>query len=195
MKEINNPVGLDYSMHELFVSSDGIFADYPKFYRKAQDKLAFEQRKLSHCKLYSNNYYKQKKCIAKLHEKISNQRKDFLHKLSREITNFYDCVCIEDLNMQGMSNSLNFGKTVHDNSWGMFTSMLQYKLEFEGKHLIKIDKFYPSSQLCSICGYQNPDTKDLSLREWICPHCKTLHNRDINAAINIRNEGLRILAV
>ena len=191
--EINNSVGLDYSMHELFVSSDGVFAYYPKFYRKTQDKLAREQRKLSHCKKYSNNYYKQKKRVAKIHENIANQRKDFLHKLSREITNLYDCVCIEDLNVQGMSRALNFGKSVHDNGWGMFTTMLQYKLEFEGKYLIKIDKFFPSSQLCNNCGYQNSNTKDLSLREWTCPVCNTHHNRDINAAINIKNEGLRLL--
>lgn len=186
-------VGLDFSMHDLFISSDGQIADYPRFYRKSLDKLAIEQRKLSHCKLRSNNYYKQKRKVAKIHEKITNQRKDFLHKLSREITNLYDVVCVEDLNMQGMSQVLNLGKSVSDNSWGAFTNMLKYKLEFEGKYFIKIDKWFASSQICHICGYKNTDTKNLSVREWICPNCNTIHNRDVNAAINIKNEGLRLL--
>lgn len=197
-KELNkniSAVGLDFSMHDLFLSSDGQIADYPKFYRKSLDKLAKEQRKLSRCVKGSNNYYKQKRKVALLHEKIRNQRFDFLHKLSREITNLYDVVCIEDLNMQGMSKSLHFGKSVHDNAWGLFTRMLQYKLDFEGKYLIKIDKWFASSQTCNICGYKNSATKDLKLRQWTCPNCNTQHNRDINAAINIKNEGLRLLAI
>ncbi|MGN0005025.1 MAG: RNA-guided endonuclease TnpB family protein [Candidatus Gastranaerophilaceae bacterium] len=197
-KELNEnspAVGLDFSMHDLFLSSDGQVANYPRFYRKSLDKLAKEQRKLSHCKKGSQNYHKQKRRVSLIHEKITNQRKDFLHKLSREITNLYDIVCIENLNMQGMSKSLNFGKSVHDNSWGTFIQMLQYKLEFTGKYLIKIDKWFASSQLCNICGYKNPDTKDLSVRQWTCPNCNTLHNRDINAAVNIKNEGLRLLKI
>ena len=129
---------------------------------------------------------------SKLHEKVANQRKDFLHKQSRKIANVYDCVCIENLNMQAMAQSLNFGKSVSDNGWGMFTAFLKYKLEELGKRFVKIDKFFASSQLCSVCGYQNPDTKNLSVREWICPCCQTHHNRDVNAAVNIRNEGMRI---
>ena len=140
----------------------------------------------------SRNREKQRIRVAKLHEKIANQRKDFLHKQSRQIANVYDCVCIENLNMQAMAQSLNFGKSVSDNGWGMFTTFLQYKLEELGKRLVRIDKFFASSQLCSICGYKNPETKDLSIREWNCPCCQTHHDRDINAAINIRNEGMRI---
>ena len=102
-------------------------------------------------------------------------------------------VCIENLNMQAMAQSLNFGKSVSDNGWGMFTVFLKYKLEELGKRLVKIDKFFASSQICSVCGYQNSETEDLSVREWICPCCQTNHNRDINAAINIRNEGMRIV--
>ena len=168
-------------------------ANYPKFYRKTQNNLAKEQRKLSKCVYRSNNYYKQKIKVAKIHEKIANQRKDFLHKLSRKITNSYDVVCIEDLNMKAMSQTLNFGKSVSDNGWGMFTTFLDYKLSYEGKYLVKVDKWFPSSQTCSICGYKNPQTKDLSIRKWICPQCNTFHDRDINAAINIKNEGVRLL--
>ena len=141
----------------------------------------------------SKNRDKQRKKVAILHEKIANQRKDFLHKLSRQIANAYDCICIENLNMKAMSQSLNFGKSVHDNGWGMFTTYLKYKLEDMGKQLVKVDKFFASSQICNVCGYKNTDTKNLSIRQWDCPNCKTHHNRDVNAAINIRNEGMRLV--
>ena len=185
-------LGLDFSMHELYVASDGTSANYPRFYRQVLQKLEREQRKLSKMQKGSNNRNKQRIKVAKLHEKVANQRKDFLHKQSRQIANAYDCVCIEDLNMKAMSQAMNFGKSVSDNGWGMFTAFLKYKLEEAGKQLVKIDKFFASSQLCNICGYQNSDTKNLSVREWTCPCCQTHHNRDINAAINIRNEGMRL---
>jgi putative transposase len=185
-------LGLDFSMHELYVASDGTSAQYPRFYRQALKRLEREQHKLSKMQKGSNNRNKQRIRVARLHEKVANQRKDFLHKQSRQITNAYDCVCIEDLNMGAMSHSLNFGKSVADNGWGMFTTFLQYKLEDVGKQLVKIDRFFASSQLCSACGYQNSETKDLSVREWTCPRCQTHHDRDVNAAINIRNEGMKI---
>ena len=185
-------LGLDFSMHELYVASDGKSAQYPRFYRQALKRLEREQHTLSKMQKGSNNRNKQRIRVARLHEKVANQRKDFLHKQSRQITNAYDCVCIEDLNMKAMSQSLNFGKSVADNGWGMFTTFLQYKLKETGKQLVRIDKFFASSQLCSACGYQNSETKDLSVREWTCPCCQTHHDRDVNAAINIRNEGMRI---
>ena len=185
-------LGLDFSMHELYVASDGTSANYPRFYRQALKKLEREQRKLSKMQKGSNNRNKQRIKVAKLHEKVANQRKDFLHKKSRQITNAYDCVCIEDLNMKAMSQAMSFGKSVADNGWGMFTTFLQYKLEEAGKQFVRIDKFFASSQLCSVCDYKNPDTKNLSVRDWICPCCQTHHDRDINAAVNIRNEGMRI---
>lgn len=187
-------LGLDYSMYELYVDSNGNKPKYPRYYRKAEKKLKREQRKLSRMKKGSNNRNKQRIKLAKLHEKVSNQRKDFLHKQSRKLTDNYDCICIENLNMQEMSQELNLGKSVIDNGWGMFTIFLNYKLADLGKHLVKIDKFFPSSQLCNNCGYKNPEIKDLSVREWTCPSCGTFHNRDTNAAINIRNEGIRIIA-
>jgi putative transposase len=135
----------------------------------------------------SKNRDKQRIKVAKLHEKVASQRKDVLHKQSRQITNAYDCVCIEDLDMKAMSQALNFGKSVSDNGWGMFVTFLKYKLEEQGKKLVKTDKFFASSQTCSCCGYVNKETKNLGVREWICPECGSHHDRDTNAAINILN--------
>jgi len=194
-KEIEKVLGLDFSMHELYVDSEGNTAEYPRYYRKSEERLAKEQKKLSCMKYGSNNYEKQRVKIAKLHMSISNKRKDFLHKESRKITNSYDAVCIEDLNMKSMSQVMNFGKSVSDNGWGMFVRMLEYKLEKVGKKLIKVNKFYPSSQICSVCEYQNKETKDLSLREWTCPECGTHHDRDKNAAVNIKYAGMHLLLV
>ena len=185
-------LGLDFSMHELYVDSNGNCPEFPRYYRLSEKKLKKEQRKLSKVVKDSKNREKQRIRVSKLHEKVANQRKDFLHKQSRQIANAYDCVCIENLNMQTMAQSLNFGKSVSDNGWGMFTAFLKYKLEDLGKRLVKIDKFFASSQICSACGYQNNETKDLSVRKWICPCCQTHHDRDMNAAVNIRNEGMRI---
>ena len=185
-------LGLDFSMHELYRDSNGDEPCYPRYYRQAEKRLKREQRKLSLMQKGSKNREKQRIRVAKLHEKAANQRKDFLHKQSKQITNAYDCVCVEDLNMKAMSQTLQFGKSVSDNGWGMFVTFLKYKLEEQGKKLVKVDKFFASSQICSCCGYKNTETKNLSIRAWDCPKCGTHHDRDINAAINIRNEGMRI---
>ena len=188
-------LGLDYSMSSLYVDSDGNSCDYPKFYKKALDRLAREQRKLSKMEKGSNNYYKQRKKVARLHKHISNQRKDFLHKQSTEIANRVDTVCIENLDMKKMSQEYNFGKTISDNGWGLFTNYLEYKMRDRGKHYVKIDKFYPSSQICHCCGFKNEEIKDFAIRKWTCPKCKNEHDRDVNAAINIRNEGIKYLSI
>ncbi|WP_303788012.1 RNA-guided endonuclease TnpB family protein [Ruminococcus flavefaciens] len=190
--KLQNFIGLDFSMHELYKDSNGCEPAYPRYYRIAEKRLKKAQRKLSLMQKGSNNRNKQRKIVAKLHEKVSNQRKDFLHKNSRKIVEKYDCVCIESLDMKAMSQSLNFGKSVADNGWGLFTSYLAYKLEEQGKKLIKVDKFFASTQTCSCCGYNNKGTKDLNVRQWDCPQCGAHHDRDINAAINIREEGKRI---
>ena len=185
-------LGLDFSMKELYVASDETSADYPRYFRKSQEKLAREQRKLSRCVIGSKNRAKQRLKVAKLHEKVSNQRKDFLHKLSRQIANAYDCICIEDLDMKAMSQALNFGKSVADNGWGIFTTFLKYKLENLGKQLIKIDRWFPSSKTCSNCNHIK---EDLSLNDRIyhCDCCGITINRDYNASINIRNQGIKLV--
>jgi putative transposase len=190
---VETTLGLDYSSVSLFVDSNGQNADYPRFYRQAELRLKQEQRRLSKMQKGSNNRNKQRIKVARLHEKVANQRKDFLHKLSRQITNAYDAIAIEDLNMRGMAQSLNLGKSTNDNGFGMLKNFLAYKLAEQGKPLITIDKWFPSSKMCHCCGNIN---KELALadRMWTCS-CGIIHDRDINAAINIKNEGCRLLGI
>ena len=187
----NKALGLDYASHSFYVDSQNREADYPRFYRNALDKLTKEQRKLSLMKYGSNNYYRQKIIVAKIHEHIANQRKDFVHKLSTKLANEYDYICVEDINMQNMAQSLKLGKSTNDNGFGMFRTILAYKLSDRGKQLIKIDKWFPSSKMCRHCGVVN---KDLTLadRVWTCV-CGEVINRDENAAINIMNVGLNMV--
>ena len=145
-------LGIDYAMNGLAVFSDGSRCDYPKYYRKAEQRLAREQRKLSHCQKGSGNYRKQRHRVALCHEKVRNQRKDFQHKLSFRLAEQYDAVAVEDLDMKAMSRCLHLGKGVMDNGYGIFRNLLEYKLRERGKLLIKVDRFYPSSKTCSVCG-------------------------------------------
>lgn len=190
-REAQNILGMDYAMDGMAVLSDGTRCKYPSYYRKMEGKLAREQRKLSKCEKGSRNYRKQQKKTALCHEKIRNQRKDFQHKLSRRIAEAYDAVVVEDLNMKAMSQCLNLGKGIMDNGYGQFVNMLSYKLEERKKKLVKVNRYYPSSKTCSQCG-KVKGTLVLSDRIYRC-ECGNEMDRDVNAAINLREEGRRIL--
>lgn len=182
-------LGLDYSSHDFYVDSNGKVANYPQFYRQSEEKLAKEQRKLSRMKVGSHNYDEQLHKVQLLHEHIANQRKNFCHTVSAAIAKQYDVVFVEDINLRGLAGSLKLGKSTNDNGFGMFRTMLEYKLTSQGKTFAKIDKWYPSSKTCSVCGFVKEDLM-LADRVWTCSACNTTHNRDHNAAINIRNVGL-----
>ena len=185
-------IGIDFAMQGMCVFSTGKGAEYPMFYRNTEKKLAREQRKLSRCQKGSQNYKKQKKRVALCHEKIRNQRKDFQHKLSASLAESFDAVCVEDLNLKGMAGGLHLGKGVHDNGYGLFLSMLEYKLEEQGKYLIKADRYFASSKICSVCGNKKEELS-LSDRIYYC-ECGNRMDRDVNAAVNIMKEGKRIFA-
>ena len=194
-----NAIGLDYASDGLYVDNNGNVGTNHKYYRESHGKLAKAQRKLSRRQgskkheAKSNNYIKQLHKVNKIHRHIANQRLDNLHKISTEIANRYDVVCVESLNMKSMSNKgFGNGKATLDNGYGMFLSMLEYKLSERNKYLIKVDKWFPSSQICHCCGTLHPEMKDLAIRKMICD-CGLTISRDQNAAINVLNEGLRLL--
>ena len=189
----DNAIGLDYKSDGLYMDSKGYCPDGHRYYRRNQGKLAHAQRKLRHMLTGSNNYKKQQRRIARIQKHTSNQRLDFLHKESTKIANLYDVVCVETLDMKAMSNKgFGNGKATLDNGYGMFLNMLEYKLADRGKYFVKVDKWYPSSQLCHCCGARHPEMKNLDIRIMKCS-CGLTISRDQNAAINIKNEGLRIL--
>lgn len=183
-------IGLDYKSDGLYMDSNGNIADMSHYYRQSQNKLTKLQRNLSKKQKASSNRNKAKTKIAKLSRHVVNQRKDFLHKLSAEITNQYSLICVEDLNMMNLSSKgFRNGKATLDNGYGMFLVMVEYKQQAKGHHFVRVDKWYPSSQICGCCGFKNPIAKDLSVRKWVCPECNTTHDRDLNAANNIKKEG------
>lgn len=195
-------LGLDYKSDGLYVDNNGDMASMPKWFRDSQTKLKKEQRKLRNKvgsqkgETKSHSYLKQLQKVRNLHEHIANQRLDYLQKESTRLANQYDTILIEDLDMKAIANKgFGNGKATLDNGWGMFTTMLDYKMAERGKYIQKIDRWYPSSQTCSVCGCINSETKNLSIRKWTCPHCGAEHDRDTNAAINIKQEGLRLLEV
>ena len=197
--DTSNAIGLDYASDGLYTDHNGNKGSNHKFYRESHDKLAKEQRKLSRKvgnkkgAVKSNNYIKQLLKVNKIHRHIANQRLDNLHKKSAEIANQYDVVCVESLNMRAMANrGFGNGKATLDNGYGMFISMLEYKLTERGKYLIKVDRWFPSSQICHCCGSMHPEMKDLRIRTMDCD-CGYHIDRDQNAALNILDEGLRLL--
>ncbi|MGL4992319.1 MAG: RNA-guided endonuclease InsQ/TnpB family protein [Sarcina sp.] len=192
-KKSEKILGLDYSQSNFYVSSEGEKANYPKYYRVAEEKLKLEQRKLSRKKLKSNNWYKQKKVISKIQTKIANQRLDWLHKKSTELANKFDAVIVEDIDLRAMSQCLKLGKNLSDNGFGMFRTMLKYKLEEQGKQFVKIYKWYPSSKTCHKCGYINEELQLLD-RIWKCNSCNEILDRDYNASIVIKEVGITLLA-
>ena len=193
LKESSHMIGLDLGIKDLIVDSNGHKYKNHKYLTKSQEKLAKEQRKLSKMVKGSNNRNKQRIKIARLYKHIQNQRNDYLHKLSKKIIDENQVIVLEDLKVIDMEHKNKLARNITDASWSRLVSMLIYKANWYGRKVVKVPSAYPSSQLCSICGYQNSITKSLNIRKWVCPECGTIHDRDINAAKNILSKGIEIL--
>ena len=191
---VDKAIGIDVGLTHFAITSDGSKFDNPRFFIKHQRNLKRKQQKLSKKKKGSQNRKKAKLAVAKVHSKIARCREDFLHKLSRKIVNENQVIAVENLNIKGMVKNHNLAKAISDVGWGMFCTMLKYKAESEGRQYIEIDRWFPSSKTCHVCLNQ-VDNLSLDVRAWTCKHCGTHHDRDVNAAINIRNEALRIISL
>ncbi|QBP42040.1 IS200/IS605 family element RNA-guided endonuclease TnpB [Paenisporosarcina antarctica] len=201
--ETGSTIGVDVGLKDFAILSDGTVYKNPKYFHKMEKKLGKEQRILSRKMriainrkqmLYEcRNYQKQKVKVARIHERITNSRMDYLHKISSVIVKNHDIIGIEDLQVSNMLKNRNLSKAISEVSWSAFRTMLEYKAEWYGKTVVVVAKNYASSQLCSTCGHQHKAVKNLALREWDCPTCNSHHDRDINAGLNLRNEAIRIL--
>lgn len=204
LEKADSAIGIDLGITDFAILSDGHKIDNHKFTSKMEKNLKREQRKLSRRALIAKNkgidlldaknYQKQKRKVARLHERVINQRDDYLNKLSTEIIKNHDIICIEDLNAKGMLRNHKLAKSISDVSWSAFVSKLEYKATWYGKTIVKVSRWFPSSQICSDCGHHD-GKKSLKIRDWTCPICHANHDRDINASKNILAEGLRTLAL
>lgn len=186
-------VGIDLGLKEFAITSDGNKVENPRFLKGRLKQLKKLQRALSRKTKDSKRWEKNRIKVAKLHEHIRNMRQDFLQKYTTELIKTYDVICLETLAVKNLIKNHKLAQTISDVSWYQFAVLLAYKAQWYDKQVVQINQFFASSQTCSVCGYKNTETKDLSVRSWICPNCGSKHDRDINAAINILNEGLRML--